>query len=168
MGYDMYLKPLAEAIREEKGEKKPQAEEECLVDLSIPAHIPENYIEVLPQRLGVYRRISDIRTEADREDVIDELIDRFGEPPKSVLALCDISLLRARASLLGIKEISQREGSLLLYIGNITSEPVAKVCSTLRGRAMLSAGTKPYVAVRLDKKSTVIDNLFEILTVMEQ
>ncbi len=168
VGYDMYLKLLSEAISEEKGEKKPQAEEECLVDLSIPAHIPESYIEVLPQRLGVYRRISDIRTEADREDVIDELIDRFGDPPKSVLALCDISLLRARAALLGIKEISQREGSLLLYISNITSEPVAKICSTLRGRAMLSAGAKPYVAVRLDKNNTVIDNLFEILTVMER
>ncbi len=168
VGYDMYLKLLSEAISEEKGEKKQEREEECLVDLSIPAHIPENYIEVLPQRLGVYRRISDIRTAEDREDVVDELIDRFGEPPKSVMALLDISLLRARAAQLGIKEISQREGSLLLYINNITSEPVAKACSTLRGRAMLSAGAKPYVAVRLDKSRTVIENLYEVLSVMEQ
>ncbi len=168
VGYDMYLKLLAEAISEEKGEQKPKAEEECLVDLSIPAHIPENYIAVLPQRLGVYRRISDIRTEADREDVIDELIDRFGEPPKSVLSLCNISLLRARAAQLGIKEIAQREGSLLFYISNIMCEPVAKACSTLRGRAMLSAGSKPYVAVRLDKTKDVLDNLYGILDVMEQ
>ena len=167
VGYDMYLKLLSEAISEEKGEPRKTVEEECLVDISVPAHIPENYIEVLPQRLGMYRRISDIRTEEDREDVLDELIDRFGEPPKAVMTLLDISLLRARAAMLGIKEISQREGSLLLYINNITSEPVAKICSTLRGRAMLSAGAKPYVAVRLDKNKSIIENLFEALSVME-
>ena len=167
VGYDMYLKLLADAISEEKGEAPSGRQEECLVDISIPAHIPEDYIPSLPQRLGIYRRIADIKTAEDKEDVIDELIDRFGEPPKSVLALTDISMLRTRAANLGVTEIAQREKSLLIYIPNIASEPVANLCSSLKGRAMLSAGNKPYVAVRVDKSKDILENIYEILNCAE-
>lgn len=168
VGYDMYLKLLSEAVDEEKGIAPPPKTDECLVDLSIPAHIPDKYISSTPQRLGVYRRIASIRTEAEREDVIDELIDRFGEPPKTVLALCDISLLRMRAASLGIKEVSEREGSILIYVASVNSEAVAKACSGLRGRAMLNASSKPYVAVRKDKDKSILENLNDILDVMEK
>ena len=78
---DMYLKLLSEAMSEEKGIKV-EPEAECTVDLSISAHIPESYIESLPARLGIYRRIADVKTKEDAEDVIDELCDRFGAPKK--------------------------------------------------------------------------------------
>lgn len=168
VGYDMYLKLLNEAVDEEKGIAPKPKTDECLVDLSVPAHIPEKYIESTSARLGIYRRIASICSEDDKADVIDELIDRFGEPPKTVLTLCDIALLRMRAATLGIKEISEREGSILVYINSIASEPVAKACSGLKGRAMLNAGAKPYIAVRKDKAKTVTQNLDEILTVMEK
>lgn len=168
VGYDMYLKLLSEAVDEEKGIAPPPKTDECLVDLSIPAHIPEKYIDSTPQRLGVYRRIASIRTEEEREDVIDELIDRFGEPPKSVIALCDISLLRMRAAALGIKEVSEWDGSILVYVSSVASEAVAKACSGLPGRAMLNASSKPYIAVRKEKDKTVLQNLNDILDVMEK
>ena len=167
VGYDMYLKLLSDAISEEKGETPEPKKEECLVDISIPAHIPENYIEALPARLGVYRRIADIKTEEEKEDVIDELIDRFGEPPKSVLALMQIALIRTRAAALGITEITQRERSILIYVKTIATEGVAKICSEFRGRAMLSAGAKPYVAVRIDKEKDLIGNIEEAINAME-
>ncbi len=166
VGYDMYLKLLSDAVAEEKGEQKPKEQAECLVDIAVPAHIPEQYITSLPARLGIYRRIADIKTESDREDVTDELIDRFGEPPRSVLALCDISLIRARAAELGITEIAQRERNLLLYVADIKSESVAKACSALRGRSMLSAGAKPYISVRMDTSGDVIKQLKEIMDAM--
>lgn len=168
VGYDMYLKLLSEAVDEEKGIAPPPKTDECLVDLSIPAHIPEKYISSTPQRLGVYRRIASIQSSADKEDLIDELIDRFGEPPKSVMALCDISLLRMRAAALGIKEVSEREGSVIIYVASVTSEAVAKACSGLRGRAMLNASSKPYIAVRKDNEKTILENLNDILDVMEK
>ena len=80
VGYDMYIQMLSEAIAEERGEKPQKPEEECLIDLQVEAHIPEEYIESIPQRLSIYRRIADIRTPDDVEDVYDELIDRFGDP----------------------------------------------------------------------------------------
>ena len=84
VGYDMYLRLLGEAVREEKGEEASSYELECLVDVQVQAHIPEGYIESLSQRLEIYRRISDIRSQDDAMDVLDELIDRFGSlPPQS-------------------------------------------------------------------------------------
>ncbi len=68
----------------EKGEEASSYELECLVDVQVQAHIPEGYIESLSQRLEIYRRISDIRSQDDAMDVLDELIDRFGSlPPQS-------------------------------------------------------------------------------------
>ena len=98
VGYDMYIQMLSEAIAEERGEKPQKPEEECLIDLQVEAHIPEEYIESIPQRLSIYRRIADIRTPDDVEDVYDELIDRFGDPPPSVQGLVNVSLLRNSAS----------------------------------------------------------------------
>lgn len=110
VGYDMYLRLLGEAVSEEKGEEASSYELECLVDVQVQAHIPEGYIESLSQRLEIYRRISDIRSQDDAMDVLDELIDRFGEPPASVKGLIDVALIRNTAASLGIYEIKQTPG----------------------------------------------------------
>ena len=92
VGYDMYLKLLGDAVAEEKGELKEGEEQaECLIDLPIEAHIPDDYIESTPQRLSMYKRIAAIRTGADANDVRDELCDRFGTPPESINGLIEIS-----------------------------------------------------------------------------
>ncbi|MDE7137250.1 MAG: transcription-repair coupling factor, partial [Ruminococcus sp.] len=91
VGYDMYLKLLSEAVAEEKGEK-PEKIPECLIDIQIDAHIPEKYISSLNQRIDIYRKIMIVNNKEDKADLIDELIDRYGEPPKSVLGLIEVSL----------------------------------------------------------------------------
>lgn len=143
VGYDMYIQMLSEAIAEERGEKPQKPEEECLIDLQVEAHIPEEYIESIPQRLSIYRRIADIRTPDDVEDVYDELIDRFGDPPPSVQGLVNVSLLRNSASGQGIYEISQRGNCLLLYSNAIDMQKVSRLAALLRGRILVSAGAKP-------------------------
>ncbi|HCC35247.1 MAG TPA: transcription-repair coupling factor [Ruminococcaceae bacterium] len=160
VGYDMYLKLLSEAVSEEKGEK-PAQESECTVDLQIEAHIPEDYIQSLQQRLGIYRRIADIRTNEDSMDVQDELTDRFGEPPDSVRGLIDVAMLRNQAAGNGIYEISQKQDSLLLYPRHVDMQMVSKLAGAMKGRVMLSAGSKPYIAVK--SKSGAIDALREII-----
>ena len=74
------------------------------MDISIDAFIPDHYIENLSQRIDCYRKIASIGNEEDSRDVIDELIDRYGDPPKSVLGLVNVALTRNTASKLGIKE----------------------------------------------------------------
>ncbi|MEG1436668.1 MAG: transcription-repair coupling factor, partial [Oscillospiraceae bacterium] len=115
VGYDMYIKLLSEAVDEEKEQKPKKEQKDCLIDVQIDAHIPDDYIISVPQRLAIYRRIAGIRTNDDAMDVTDELIDRFGEPPESVLGLIEVSLLRNTAAQLGIYEIGQRGDNLLLY-----------------------------------------------------
>ena len=68
------------------------------MDMQVQAHIPESYIDSLSLRLDVYRRIAEVETQEDSMDVLDELIDRFGEPPASVKGLLDVALLRNTAA----------------------------------------------------------------------
>ena len=165
VGYDMYLKLLGEAVSEERGEQKQSADLDCLIDISVDAHIPEYYVESLTLRLDVYRRIADIRTPADADDVRDELRDRFGEIPPSVLGLIEIALIRNRANALGVYEIRQNEGSLLLYVREIKSPAVADLLISLNGKATLNAGQKPFLSVKCPKGEdsvAVLKRIFRI------
>ena len=165
VGYDMYLKLLAEAVSEEKGEENTSADIECLVDLNIEAHIPESYIYSLSQRIDIYRRIADIRSKEDCEDVRDELRDRFGEIPPAVEGLIDIALVRNIAYSLGIYEIRQNDSAVLLYISSVKSDATGRLLSKLKGQAMLNAGGKPYIAVRFPKNMAAIDVIKSIFDV---
>lgn len=164
VGYDMYIKLLAEAIAEKKsGTSEPVEEKECQVDVQINAHIPDNYITSYPQRLAIYRRIADIRTEDDASDVTDELIDRYGEPPESVTGLINVSLMRNTFAQLGITEITQNGDKLLLYTAGIDKEMLSKFAKNLRGRAMASASNRPYYSVKLLPRQNPSDCMREII-----
>ena len=165
VGYDMYLKLLGEAIQEEKGEKPENQDVECLIDVAVQAHIPESYISNLSQRLDIYRRIADIRTNEDSIDVKDELIDRFGKIPSSVLGLIDIAQIRNKAYSMGISEIKQNDSSILLYVKDIKSESVSLLLSKFKGRIMLNAGNKPYLAVKFSKNIEPLIALKEIFEI---
>lgn len=162
VGYDMYLKLLNEAVLEEKGEKPP-VDYECMVDIQISAHIPETYIESSNQRLEIYRRIADIRNEEDMSDVLDELIDRFGDPPQAVKSLVDVALVRNTAARLGIREISQRGEVIMLFTDKIDFKAVSVLVAKLRGRVMVSAGQKPYISVKLKSGQSPVEALREAL-----
>ncbi len=172
VGYDMYLKILEEAINENKegfdenGESKYVPPKECLIDVQIDAHIPESYISSVPHRLSMYRRIADIRTSEDAMDVTDELIDRFGEPPQSVLGLIEVSLLRNTAASLGVYEIGQRGDNLLLYWNDINMRAVTRLSSDMRGKILVSAGSKPYVSVKVDNPANTIKTLKSALMIL--
>lgn len=149
VGYDMYLKLLEEAVNEEKGNAQQSADLDCLIDISVDAHIPESYVESLTLRLDVYRRIADIRSVEDSEDVKDELRDRFGEIPESVLGLIDIALVRNKANSMGVYEIRQNDSNMIIYVKEIKSPVVSDILIALNGRALLNAkGNKPYVSVQ--------------------
>ena len=167
VGYDLYLKLLGEAIAVQKGEKPAAVDEECLIDLQVQAHIPEQYIPNLNQRLDIYHRIADIRSESDADDVVDELIDRFGDPPESVTGLVDVALLRNRASALGITEIRQTAGNMLLYVSRLDKAAIARLVGKLKGRVLVSAGNKPYISVKMDPARSVLLELRTILTIWE-
>lgn len=106
VGYDMYIKLLQNALKEENGEETaPDFNTE--IDLDIDAFLPPDYIQDEVQKLDIYKRISEISSEKELSDMTDELIDRFGDPPKSVMNLLGVSLLRSHAHEAYITEIKQ-------------------------------------------------------------
>ncbi|MDD5953035.1 MAG: transcription-repair coupling factor [Oscillospiraceae bacterium] len=166
VGYDLYLKLLAEAIQAEKGEEVQMADEECLVDVQMEAHIPEWYISSLTQRLEIYRRIADIRSEEDALDVTDELTDRFGKVPEAVKGLIEVALLRNMAAALHILEVKQQGDALLLYPAKVDMAQVEKLIKALHGRVSLSTGAKSFIRVRMRKDSKPLPYLRELLTIL--
>ncbi len=156
VGYDLYLRLLEEAVLEEQGKPVPKPQE-CLVDLAVSAAIPEKYIPAPEQRMDLYRRIARIQDQEEADDITDELIDRYGDPPRGVTNLIAIALLRAKAARLGISEIAQKE-TLRFSLPKPDFQKVAAVCGLekYRRRLLFSAGDKPHLALRLKKGDDVI------------
>ena len=158
VGYDMYLQLLEDAVLEEQGGKKAVATE-CAADLTVNANIPDRYVPSAEQRMDLYRRIAAIRSQEDAADLIDELMDRYGDPPKSVYTLLDVALLRSSAARAGISDISQRGDKLRFLISDFAVEAIAKVCAMpkYRQRLNLAAGEKPALTLTLRPKEPVLE-----------
>ncbi|MGI5971900.1 MAG: transcription-repair coupling factor [Oscillospiraceae bacterium] len=158
VGYDMYLRLLEDAVAEERGEEPPQEISECLADLPVPASIPETYVHSGKQRMDLYRRIAAIRTEEDLDDLMDEIIDRFGEPPREVNSLCTVALLRAKAARAGVKEILSKDGRLVLRLSRVDIERVSSVCARpeYSKRVLFDAGSDPSLSLKLRKGDDVL------------
>ena len=151
VGYDLYLKLLEEAVLEEKGEA-PAKRRECAADLSIAASIPDKYVPSPEQRMDLYRRIARIRTEEDADDMTDELIDRFGDPPRTVNNLISVALLRGKAADCGISDIAQKGLSIVFTLDEFDLEAVAQTAGKFPGRALFSpAGDKAAFTLKLKK-----------------
>ena len=158
VGYDMYMKLLSEAVLEARGIPVPQRAD-CSADLAVAANIPDRYIPSSEQRMDIYRRIALIRTEAEADDLTDELIDRFGDPPPGVNALIHVALLRGEAGKAGITDISQKQGYLRFTVEDFNMEKVSALYAMpeYKGRLRVEAGSKPCLSLRIKNKNRVID-----------
>ena len=141
VGYEMYLKLLAEEVAALKGRPAAPDPAQCTVDLPVEARLPDSYVSDPAARVELYRRISRLRTAGEREELLDELIDRFGEPPAPAVRLCDVALLRARAGALGASELTMKEGRLRLLFPRPDLRVLSAVCAQgkYRGRLLLDA-----------------------------
>ena len=164
VGYDLYLKLLEEAVLEERGEEK-RIETECSADLTVNANIPERYVPSAEQRMDLYRRIAAIRSDDDASDLLDELLDRYGEAPRSVLALLDVALLRASAAKAGVSDISQKKDVLRFTLGVFRPEALVSVCNLAKYkfRLTLAAGDTPALSLKLKPGADVLETASELV-----
>ena len=152
VGYDMYLKLLDEAVLEEKGEA-PKAPD-CTADLNITANVDKNYVSRGEERMDLYRRMAAIRDQEDADDLLDEIVDRYGEPPRGVLNLIDVALMRANARKLGIKDIKQKGSDVLFTLVNLDFDAVSAICADpdYKNRIVFVAAAKePTLKLKLVK-----------------
>ena len=158
VGYDLYLKLLEEAVLEERGET-PKVRTECLADLTVSANLPNDYVPDAGQRVDLYRRIALIRSKDSYSDILDELIDRYGEPPNEAVALLDIALLRSKASKAGVSEIRQQKDRLIFSFTKPDIMKMSYLCGDdeFKGRLLLNAGSNPYLSIRINQKETPLE-----------
>ena len=158
VGYDMYLKLLEEAVLEERGEAGEQRAS-TTADFAVSANIPESYVPSSEQRMDLYRRIALIRTESDADDVLDELIDRFGEPPTAVTSLVRVALVRGEAGRAGITDITQKGSVMRFTLAEFDMERVSALyaMSRYKGRLKVEAAKKPVLALKLPAGARVLD-----------
>lgn len=150
VGYDMYLRILEEAVAEARGLEPPDSKSST-ADIMISALIPESYVVSPELRMNLYRRIADLKTEAEEVELIDELIDRFGEPPEETVSLIRIARLRAEAAALGFTDISQKGKSLYFSASALVPEKLLALSQKplYRGRLRAMPGAKPLAVLDL-------------------
>jgi len=157
IGYDLYVKFLGEAIRRLKGEKVVEAID-TTIDINIDGYIPVNYIEDEELKIEVYKKIASISDLEEYRELIDELIDRFGDIPIEVQNLIDISYIKALASRNQIKNISQTNNEIKLDLVSNDKLPVELIhlLSEKYGKAMsFDLSSNPYLKLKSSKKLIV-------------
>ena len=151
VGYDLYCKMLTEAVQEAQG-LEVKEDFETVIDLYIDAHLPASYVSNEGQKLDLYKRIASIETSQEADEIRDELIDRFGEPPRSVELLLEAAELKAAAHRVYITEMKQ-SGSLIrisLYEkADLDVSRFAELISRFAGQLTLRAESVPYFVYQL-------------------
>ena len=167
VGYDLYCKMLNEAVKKCKGEEVPEEEYETSVEIKVDAFIPVSYIKNEFQKLDIYKRIAELETEDEKTDMIDELVDRFGEPPKSVMNLLNIAILKAKAHEAFIMEVASKKEQLQFAMypqAKIDVEGIPKLIASMGRKLRFVPGAKPYFAYQytgnvLSEAEKIVDEI---------
>ena len=162
-------------MKEIQGQTAPKEEYETVIDMDIDAFIPERYIKNENQKLDIYKRIAAIQTEDEYDDMLEELMDRFGEPPRSVQNLLMIARLRAIAHEAYITELTQKgdEIKIVMYEkAQIDTTKIDGLLKQYKGRLKFKIDTNPYflyVRPRVGKKENenVIQTVKELLDALQ-
>ncbi len=153
VGYDMYLKLLDEAVLSLSGKEIPP--DACNVDFTIDANIDKSYIENTEIRIDIYKKIATLTTQEELGDLLDELIDRFGDVPLPLHNLCRIALLRANATNLRIRDITEKNKNIVIDAQSLSFEDISRLIAKFPRKILFSAGEKPYLTVRLSNESSL-------------
>ncbi len=155
IGYELYCKMLEEAVGEAKGiERLPEAEETAF-SLSIPAIISSRYIENEVLRLQMYKKIAMIESDEDEAEIVDELIDRFGDIPRDTMNLIKISKIRAMAGRLGVSEILQQGYKILFRLWDnvkFNEGMMARLVAAYGEKMMINGGKEPFIRLAVNKE----------------
>ncbi len=152
VGYDMYCELLAQSVSELSG--VPVEEDwQPTVDINVEAYIPPTYIKNHSMRLDIYKKIASIENETDKLEVEGEICDRFGDLPRSVSALISVAEVRYLAKMCNISEITVKNEQILFYLkGELQLEAVAALVAVFGNKFFVSAGAKPCMILKIDRK----------------
>jgi len=163
VGYDLYIKLLNQAVLEEKGETV-EERVDCTVSLKCDAFIPETYVPYSSQRMGLYKRMANIETPEDKDDILDELIDRYGDLPKPVMNLLNIALVRAVAMKCRITSIVEDATEVKIYPEDFDMEVWSTLFDTFKNRMRMIMGEKISISFRFKKEENLPTLMYKLFT----
>lgn len=158
VGYDMYCKLLDEVVKEIQGERL-EEEIDVQIDLDVSSFIPDEFIENASQKIEIYQNIANCKNEEDIQNVIDEMIDRYGKFPKEIENLLEIARIKNLAREKFVLKINQRGNNIIYYFDEkkFNIDIVEKLMQIYKGNIKFSPSkVSPYITVK-------IKNDFEIL-----
>ncbi len=168
VGYDTYCKLLDEVVKEMQGTPI-REEKEVQIDINLSSYIPDNYIEDSAQKIEIYQDIALCRNEKDIEDVIDEIIDRYGIMPIEVENLIEIARIKILARKANVLKLTQKEHVIILNLDKdniqIDEKMVNDLVKKYGVRIRFSPGVEPYITLKIDGKDEkkIVDEIKELL-----
>ena len=168
VGYDTYCKLLDEVVKEMKGIKVTE-EADVQVDLNVTCYIPDNYIEDSGQKIEVYQKIALCRTEEDIQNVIDEVIDRYGNMPKELENLLEVARIKQLAKEQNIVKVENKQNGVVFIFAsseNIKYD-IAELVRKYGNKIKFSAGIKPMITYKTDnvKEQELLKQVKEFLEI---
>lgn len=153
VGYDTYCRILDEVLKEEQGLEIEQ-DIECQIDLNVTSFIPDSYIKDQNQKIEIYQDIALCKTEEDIQNVVDEIIDRFGEMPSEIENLLEITRIKNMAKQKHLTKIQSRRDSVLFTYenNNFGENELTDFIKKYGNRIKFSSGIKPMITLKLQKQ----------------
>lgn len=166
IGYELYCRFINDAVRKLKGEEVNEDRDETKVEIQVSAYIPERYIPDENLKLTMYKKIADVYSAEDEEDMIEELIDRFGDVPAQTLNLIKVSRIRKIAGDCFVPRIYESQGKTVVQLPadkKISPVAVADMMDVLGNRVLFHGGNVPVVFISSERKKRLDD----VLAVLE-
>lgn len=162
VGYEMYCKLLDEVVKEIQGIEV-QEEIDVQIDLNISSYIPDEYISDSSQKIEIYQDIALCRSEEDIANIVDEIIDRYGNMPKELENLLEIVRIKEMCRVLNIVKLAKKNGNYVFYFDSTKFDfsIVDKLIQEYKNNVSFSPGKEPYITLR-SKANSEIGQLEEI------
>lgn len=150
VGYDTYCRLLDEVLKEEQGIDYKE-EIDCQIDLNVTSYIPDDYISDSNQKIEIYQDIALCKDEEDIRNIVDELIDRFGDMPNEIENLLEISRIKSMAKEKNLIKIqSKRDNVVFTYDNNFDNSCTSDLIKKYGNKIKFSSGIKPMITLKID------------------
>ena len=164
VGYDMYCKLLDQVVKEMKGIQV-QEEIDVQIDLDVSSYIPDEFIEDSNQKIEIYQNIALCRNEEEIKDIVDSIIDRYGDMPEEIDKLIDIARIRNLCREKNIIKISQKTDKILFYFDEKTFDfkVIDEIIKIYGNKIKFSPAKNSYITYKLDENSDILKEIKKFL-----
>lgn len=162
IGYELYCKLVEEAVRQLSGNTQTMPQIETSIELDLPAYLPGFFISDELLKLQMYKKIAGIGDKDDRDEIFDEMVDRYGDPPREATNLMDIAWLKSQCIALGISRVHIENGKLVFtfeQVNGLKPQVMAAASAAYGMRMTIYGGVKPVIRLSPQKKDRLAEAL---------